>query len=355
MTFDPPLHVGKPASLDRVVLSSYTDRIHASSRFTNDGPLVREFEEAVAEEAGTQHAVAVSSGTAALQVLFTASGLYQARVSAFTFPGVLGMAPPDRVQVVDCSPAGNIAADLPFSDHFTLAQHLWGALDATPIKVRDAYLYYDAAHAMGARLGGRRCGTFGLASILSFHATKIVTSGEGGAVVTNDGGLAETCREIRNFGFQSPSGAVESPVVRWGMNAKMSEFAAAVGLTSLQQLPRAIEENDHCREAYQEGLRSAPVSILDMPPGSNKHYFVIVMEEGKRDALMEALHAEGVLARRYFHPGLHRQPALNCMASSFPVADRLASTLLCLPTGPAVGVKNCFKVAEIICRFMETP
>ena len=191
--------------------------------------------------------------------------------------------------------------------------HLWGrpcdtdAL-ATIAADYDLKLIYDAAHAFACSHGGKRIGGFGDCEVFSFHATKFLNSFEGGAVVTNNDQLAAKMRLMRNFGF----GGYDR-VIYIGTNGKLTEICAAMGLTSLDSASELIATNFRNYKAYYQGFRDVPgISLLEYneQEQNNFQYIVAKIDPVKaglnRDQLVDVLHAENVLARKYFWPGCHR-------------------------------------------------
>lgn len=194
-------------------------------------------------------------------------------------------------------------------------------------------LFFDAAHAIGCSRRSRRLGSLGLASVVSLHATKVVSGLEGGAVLTDDDVLAESLRRMRNFGFEGYD-RVES----LGTNAKMNEFCAAFALAGLADLPNIVVRNASVMDAYRRGLSTSPgIWLLEPDPRdrSNNHYVVAVVDQTcplDRDEIQQVLEAENVLARRYFYPGCHRmRQAAFLPAISEIVRERLD------PRGSDVG------------------
>jgi dTDP-4-amino-4,6-dideoxyglucose len=200
-------------------------------------------------------------------------------------------------------------------------------------------LAFDAAHAIGCTVRGRRIGGFGDAEVFSFHATKILNGAEGGCIATDDDQLAETLRAMRSFHDGGTAGGA------FRLNAKISEAQAAMALLGLRHLDGLIEENRHRYELYRHGLRNVPgLQFLDYAAGEESNYQFIVAsisptELGMtRDDLLDGLQARGILARRYFSPGIHRtSPFRDGEVPDLPVTDHLCRTLLQLPTGQAVS------------------
>jgi dTDP-4-amino-4,6-dideoxygalactose transaminase len=213
---------------------------------------------------------------------------------------------------------------------------------------------YDAAHAFGWTHRGRPIGGFGSHEVLSFHATKVLNSFEGGAVVTNDDELARKVRLMKNFGF---TGWDEVSYV--GTNGKMTEIAAAMGLSSLESLDLFVATNRRNHELYRAEIDAIPglrVAAYDPDERSNYQYLVVEVDEREtglsRDSLVEILWAENVVARRYFWPGCHRmEPYRSCYPDAgnlLPQTERVAAGLLILPTGTAVEPDDIGRIGEIL-------
>lgn len=202
-------------------------------------------------------------------------------------------------------------------------------------------------------------GGFGDAEVYSFHATKFFNSFEGGAVVTNDDGLAEKIKLMKNFGF-----AGYDNVVYIGTNGKMSEIQAAMGLTGLESLDEFIATNRHNYLRYRrelEGVRGISLLEYDENEKCNYQYVVVEVDEPaagvSRDHLLDVLWAENVLARRYFYPGCHRMEPYRTQLPDaglrLPATESLTKRVLVLPTGTAVGDDDIAKVVGIIKTVVE--
>ena len=214
---------------------------------------------------------------------------------------------------------------------------------------------FDAAHGFGCSHRGKMIGNFGTAEVLSFHATKVVNSLEGGAIVTADAGLADTARRMRNHGF-----ADYDEVSHVGTNGKMSEVSAAVGLTSLESLDDFREANRRNHRAYRAGLEDidgVELIAYDEAELSNRQYVIVEVDESaglSRDELQRVLWAENVLARRYFFPGCHRMEPYRSLfpdaADDLPQTERLVRRVLALPTGTCVDTAAVAIVTDVIRR-----
>jgi dTDP-4-amino-4,6-dideoxygalactose transaminase len=200
-------------------------------------------------------------------------------------------------------------------------------------------------------------GSFGDAEVFSFHATKFLNSLEGGAVTTNDPELAQKLRLMRNFGF-STYDRTDSI----GINGKMNEISAAMGLTNLESMDELIAINRRHYKQYQEelaGLAGINFVLYEENERSNYQYVVLDIEETKtgisRDHLLEILHAENVLARRYFYPGCHRMEPYRTLYTDahLPQTEFVAARVLTLPTGQAITPDIIRPVCAIIRMVLE--
>lgn len=368
--FDQVLHVGRPNIGDRAAFAARIDDIFDRRWLTNDGPLVREFERRVQDYTGVRHCVAMCNGTVALEIAVRATGLSgEVIVPALTFVATAHALQWQQIRPVFCDvdpvthtldPARVEALITPRTSA-VLGVHLWGqpcqveALREIAERHR-VTLLFDAAHAFGCSQNGIMVGNFGTAEVFSFHATKFVNSFEGGAVVTNDATLADRLRLMRNFGF---SGYDEVSDI--GTNGKMSEMAAAMGLTSLDAIDGFLETNRRNFLAYQSDLAGIPgIHLHEYPRLAKVNFQYVVLEvtpqaKISRDRLLDLLWAENVRARRYFYPGVHRmQPYRSLypeLPGTLPETERLASRLLVLPTGEAIGPEAIVTIAQLI-RFI---
>lgn len=367
--FTEPLHVGRPNLGDRWAYQQRLDDIWQRRWLSNNGRYVQEFEEQVAALCGRRYCVAVANGTLALEIMVRVTEFPgNIVVPAWTFIATahaceLAGRTPRFVDVERAThniDAKAVSKVLCYRDGGILAAHLWGhpcnviPLDA--LRWRElVFLLFDAAHAFGCTHEGKPLPSYGDAAALSFHATKIVNSGEGGAIVTDDPMIEQRARQMRNFGYDWGN------VVGLGTNAKMSELHAALGLTNLKRLPDFIAHNEAVYQTYglylgeQAGLPG--IRLLPHHQGSNHHYVVLEIDAPcplTRDELLMVLQWENVLARRYFWPGCHRvEPYRSRPYDPLPTTERLAETVLVLPTGMAVRRGEAAKVGELIQEAVE--
>ncbi len=360
-----PLHVGRPNYGDPEALHRRLEGILGRRWLTNDGPLVQELESQLTESIGVRHVVAVVSGTVGLEVLARALGLRgEVIVPSFTFVGTahalswLGLRPvfcdiDPKTMTIDPAMVERLITP---ATSAILGVHLWGRICETEVLERlgervGVPVIYDAAHAFACSRGGRMAGSFGAAEVLSFHATKVINTFEGGAICTDDDELAARARLMINFGYDDWDSSVEI-----GTNGKMHEMSAAMGLTSLEAAAEIIATNQRNLSLYSRNLSGIDgIRLMDDTPRSetNAHYVVIRVGPDAsltRDGLQQVLVAEGVLARRYFHPGCHRTKpyAVRGAAASLPVTEALADEVLVLPTGTAIDGHTIEGVCDLI-------
>jgi perosamine synthetase len=320
------------------------------------GPFVRRFERAFAERVGCRHAVACSSGTAALHLALAAAGVGpgdEVVVPAFTMISTvnavvyLGATP----VLVDSEPdTGNldpalIGAALTPRTRAILPVHIYGhPVEIEPIRElateRQLLVIEDAAEAHGASLNGEPVGSLGDVAAFSFYANKVITTGEGGMVTTDDEGLAHRARELRDIGFGSERHFWHRSVA---YNYRMSNLQAAVGLAQTERLDELAERRRDNRRRYSERLANVPGLALPIErPGARSVFWMYALrvEEAfgrSRDELRRHLAAAGVETRSFFVP-MHAQPAhaARFAGRRYPVAEELGRTGLYLPSGPAL-------------------
>lgn len=366
--FKEPLHVGRPNVLERELFLKRVEEILDRNWLTNNGPVVREFERSIAEYLGVKHCIAVCNATIGLELAIRAAGLKgEVIVPSYTFVATAHALQWQEITPVfaDIDPAthtldpGVIERLITPRTTGIVATHLWGQacnVDALTEIARKhgLQLLFDAAHAFGSTYKGRRIGNFGRAEIFSFHATKFLNSFEGGAITTNDDSLAERIRLMKNFGFKGFDN-----VIYIGTNGKMTEVCAAMGLHNLKRIDELIAINRQNYESYRDGLKDIPgLRLLEIGRGeaANFQYIVVEVDEEvfgvSRDDLVKVLHAENVLARKYFWPGCHRmQPYRSYYPNAgllLPKTNEVASRVIVLPTGAAISEEGIYSVCSVI-------
>jgi len=363
------LHVGRPNIGDRTRFLARLNDILDRRWLTNYGEYVKELEGRIAALIGVRHCILVANGTIGLELLIRALGLSgEVIVPAFTFVATAHALQWQEITPVfaDIDPAthcldpDSVEAAITPRTTGIIGVHLWGRPCAVDELARIAgrrglKLIYDAAHALACSFGERMIGSFGEAEVFSFHATKIFNTFEGGAIVTNNDDLARKLRLMQNFGFSGYDN-----VVYLGTNGKMSEVAAAMGLTNLESLDELIACNRSNYRAYSRHLADVPgIRIIpyDERNRSNYHYVVTLVDAAApltRDELVAVLHAEKVMARRYFYPGVHRmEPYRSRYPDAYralPRTEEVCREVLVLPTGPSLP-ENAI---ERLCGILRT-
>lgn len=368
--FDEILHVGKPNIGDKDQLLARIEQMLTSGRLSNSGPMVREFEIELAKSLGVKHCIAMCNGTVALEIAIRALNLIgEVIVPSYTFIATAHALQWQRITPVFCDidPTTHHIDPAKVEELITprttgiLGVHLWGkpcAIDELTEIARqhNLTLLFDAAHAFGVTYRSKMIGGFGAAEVFSFHATKILSSFEGGAVTTNDEALAERLRLMCNFGF--PGGKYDA-VTSIGTNGKMNEACAAMGLTSLESIHTFVDANYRNYLTYRkelESMRGASVLRWDTDEKHNYQYVVIELDEKligiSRDQVVDVLHAENVLARRYFWPGCHRMEPYRTfqpdVGRHLPHTERIAERVLVLPTGASVSTEDVKNICQIL-------
>jgi len=363
------LHVGGPNIGDRERFHRYVDEIFERRWLTNRGRFVQELEWKLAEYLGVRHCISMCNGTVALEIAIRALGLTgEVIIPSFTFIATAHSLQWQEIIPVFCD-IERESYDLDprqIERHITpkttgiIGVHLYSqpcnieAIRSMADK-HGLRLLFDAAHAFGCSYKGRMIGNFGDCEILSFHATKVFNTFEGGAIVTNDDKLAEKIRLMQNFGF---SGKRTDDVIYIGTNGKMSEVCAAMGLVNLDHLEEFMEINKRNYFIYKmllEGIKGLRMIEFDEAEKCNWQYVVLEIGDeypSSRDELIEKLHSKSVRARRYFWPGCHKMEPYRSLQPNagmmLPVTEQVAERIVVLPTGTAVGEKEIREIAGII-------
>jgi dTDP-4-amino-4,6-dideoxygalactose transaminase len=319
----------------------YLDKIWESKWITNNGPLVKELEEKLAHYFGVKHLFFVSNGTIAIQIalrvlevngeVITTPYSYVATTSAVLWeklkPKFVDIDP-----ITFCIDPKKVEENITENTKAILATHVYGipcdvkALELISKKY-NIPLIYDAAHAFGSEYNNRSVVSFGDISTLSFHATKLFHTIEGGAIVTNSDDLAKKIRLSRSFGH------INDDHFSLGINAKNSEFNAAMGLCLLPKIHDFIERRKHLYEVYEQGLEGLPiqrVSISDNTKYNYSYYPAIFKDEETLFKVVLDLKEVSVIPRRYFYPSLNQLPYITEIHPC-AVSESVSLRALCLP------------------------
>jgi perosamine synthetase len=318
------------------------------------GPKVAEFEAGLAAACEVEHAVAVSSGTAALHLAVLAVGIGpgdEVIVPAYTFPATANVVALSgaRPVLVDVDPETMNVRPEAVADAVTertralLVVHLFGRparweelAAAVPEGVE---LLEDAAGALGARRKGHACGGLGRLGCLSFHPRKIVTTGEGGAVTTNDEGIAEAIKTMRHHGWRNAD--MPAP----GLNYRLSDVLCAVGITQLRRLEGLLEVRERLAAAYRERL-AGHVQLPSPDDGDRHGWQAFVVQLDGRDEALEALRDAGIEAQIGTY-ALHHLGAYSDQGP-FPGADAVYERALALPFHNRLSDADIDRVAGVL-------
>jgi perosamine synthetase len=344
-----------------------------SGWISSEGSFVKRLEEGMARQTGRRHAVAVSNGSAALEAAVAALELGPGdEVILPTFTIISCAAAVVRAGavpvVVDCDPVSwnmdpdLVAAAITPRTRAIMAVHIYGLpVDMDPILhlARDHGLKVieDAAEMHGQTYHGRPCGSFGDISVFSFYPNKLVTTGEGGMLLTDDDALADRCRALRNLYFQSQRRFVHEEL---GWNLRMSNLQAAVGVAQLERLDEFVAKKRQIGRRYCENLQGIegielPLSSTDAARNIYWVFGIVLDESIPFDAAeaMRGLAKQGIGTRPFFWP-MHEQPVFRRMGLfegvHCPVAERLARRGFYLPSGLSLTDGQVGRVASELCK-----
>jgi dTDP-4-amino-4,6-dideoxygalactose transaminase len=366
--FKEKLHVGRPNIGNRDRLLERINDILDRRWLTNNGPYVQEFEQHIAELIGVKHCIATCNATIALEIAIRAAGLKgEVIIPSFTFIATAHALQWQEITPVFCDvdpqthgiDPERIESMITPKTTGIIGVHLWGQpcnIEALSniAKKHNLKLIFDAAHAFGCSHKGQMIGNFGEMEVFSFHATKFLNSFEGGAIVTNSDELATKIRLMENFGFAGMDNAIYV-----GTNGKMSEVSAAMGLTSLESIDDFIQINYRNYQKYAEELYQVPgVSLFryDSTEKCTYQYIVLEVDESitcvSRDTLIEILHDNNIIARKYFYPGCHKMEPYRShyphASLLLPETETLAKKVLILPTGTSISELQIQSISKII-------
>jgi dTDP-4-amino-4,6-dideoxygalactose transaminase len=355
-----PIYVTQPALPPLEEFTEYLKEVWSSKILTNNGPLHQRFEKELAAYLGVKHLSLFTNGTLALITALQALKIAgEVITTPFSFVATTHALWWNNIKpvFVDIEP-----------DHFTLDPekleaaitpqttaimpvHVYGNPCRVEViqRIADTYglkVIYDAAHAFGVKINGNSVLNYGDLSILSFHATKVFNTIEGGAIISPDEKTKKRIDFLKNFGF-----ADEVTVIEPGINAKMNELQAAYGLVQLKHVDNYIAARRKITEFYRKAL-SGVVGVRVLGDNSGiEHsytYFPIFVDEDhygeSRDQLYERLKTRNIFGRRYFYPLISQFPTYRGLPSArpdnLPVATKIADQVICLPIYPSLTRKE---------------
>jgi len=367
MSNQKPIYVTQPYLPPLEDFTPYLQQIWDNKILTNGGPFHQQLEKELCEYLGVKHISLFTNGTlalvTALQALrvtgevITTPYSFVATAHSLLWNGIKPVFVDIDPNTLNLDPAKIEAAITPQTTAI-MPVHCYGRpcdVDAIQ-KIADIYnlkVIYDAAHAFGVKC---HCGSVlnhGDLSVLSFHATKVFNTFEGGAIVCPDAKTKQRIDHLKNFGFVD-----EVTVVAPGINGKMSELNAAFGLLQLKHVDAALARRKEIDLAYRECLNEVKGIVClngDVQDSTNHSYFPILVQHDyplSRDALYQKLKDHNIYARRYFYPLISDFPMYRSMHSAqrenLPVAADAAAKVLCLPIYPALTKADVQRVISLI-------
>lgn len=362
-----PIYVTQPYLPPLEEFIPYLEKIWDNKILTNGGPFHQQLEKELCDYLGVKHISLFTNGTIALVTALQALRItgevittpysFVATAHSLLWNGIKPVFVDIDPNTLNLDPAKIEAAITPHTTAI-MPVHCYGQpcdVDAIQ-KIADNYnlkVIYDAAHAFGVTC---HCGSVlnhGDLSVLSFHATKVFNTFEGGAIISPDAKTKQRIDHLKNFGFVD-----EVTVVAPGINGKMSEINAAFGLLQLKHIDAALARRKEIDASYREQLKGVKgIHCLNgaAQSGSNHSYFPILVQPDyplRRDALYQKLKDNGIYARRYFYPLISDFPMYRSLPSAernnLPVATVASAEVLCLPIYPNLEDIDIFKITEVI-------
>ena len=341
----------------------YVDEIYANGWITNNGPMVKKLEKRLAEYLGVKNIILVANGTAALEIAYRTLDLKgYAITTPFSFVATTSSLVTNGLHPIfaDINPqtlnmdANKIEALITPNTSAIVPVHVFGnACDVEAIddiaKKNDLKVVYDAAHAFGVRFKGESILSYGDISTLSFHATKLFHTIEGGALIINDDSLVEKARYLINFGIENAESIPEL-----GTNAKMNEFEAAMGLCMLDEMEEVSQKRKAIYERYEKELDGLVIfQEQNAHSTQNYGYFpIIIKDEEETLKVQHALNHQKISPRRYFYPSLdtlhYIEPKQYCEHSR-----DISKRILCLPIYPELTEDEHSYILGIINKLIK--
>jgi dTDP-4-amino-4,6-dideoxygalactose transaminase len=362
-----PIYVTQPALPPLEEFLPYLQQIWDNKILTNGGPFHQQFEQALADYLGVKYVCLFANATIALVTALQALRItgevittpysFVATAHSLKWNGIQPIFVDIDPTTCNLDPAAIEAAITPQTTAI-MPVHVYGnpCHVAEIQRIAENYnlkVIYDAAHSFGSRLDGTSLCAYGDLSVLSFHATKVFNTFEGGAIICHDAKTKAHIDHLKNFGFVD-----ETTVVAAGINGKMSEFNAAFGLLQLQYIDSYIEKRKQLTQLYYEHLRDVKgIQFINIPPqhSSNYSYFPILVESEypiSRDQLYYNLKQQGIMGRRYFYPLISEFPMYrglsSAKASNLINAKAISNQVICLPIHAELAEEDINRVIEVI-------
>ena len=362
-----PIYVTQPylPPLDEFI--PYLEQIWENKILTNNGPFHKQLEQALCDYLGVEHLALFTNGTIALVTALQALRISgEVITTPYSFVATTHSLQWNNIKpvFVDINPITcnldpeRIEEAINPQTTAIMPVHCYGNPCAVERiqKIADTYglkVIYDAAHAFGVQYKGKSLLRHGDLTVLSFHATKVFNTFEGGAIVCPDAKTKQHIDYLKNFGF-----ADEVTITGPGINGKMSEFNAAFGLLQLKYIDEALARRKQIETRYRESLADvAGISVLPIPPDTcgNASYFPVFIGTDhllSRDGLYQTLKSSGINGRRYFYPLISDFPMYRGLPSATPArlpnARKAADQVLCLPIYPTLMDEEIDQIIKAI-------
>lgn len=359
-----PIYVTSPLMPDYDDFTALVRQLWDTRLLTNNGPLLRRLEEEIGAYLGERHVSVYANGTLPLLAAFRALGLkgevittpytFVATSHALTWCGLTPVYADIDPATGNLDPASVESLVGPRTCAI-LPVHVYGRPCRTEeieeiARRHGLKVVYDAAHAFGVRCGGRPITSWGDVATLSFHATKVFSTIEGGAVVCRDGEMKKEFDRLRNFGFES-----ETCISAVGINAKLDEMRAAFGLLNLRKVDDAIERRKAATALYRTLLGGQEHISLPPEPESGlrhnySHFPIVASGNELREKIYSTLRSEGIFPRRYFYPLVTDFKPYNACrgAGETPNARALSERVLCLPLHADLPSEEIHRIADLV-------
>lgn len=345
---------------NRAKFDNYVNDMFESGYLTNNGKFVTKLQEKLQKYLNAENILLVANGTLALQVAYKAFELkgdvittpfsFVATTSSLVWEGLEPVFS-DIDQETFCIDASKFKNAISDKTSAILPVHVFGnACDVETIQNTageyNLKVIYDGAHAFGVNYKNKSLLSFGDAATLSFHATKLFHTVEGGAIIFKDKEIYEKAKDMINFGFNPKNGGYPDKV---GINCKMNEFEAAMGLCVLDDIEEILSKRAKIYNIYREELNGL-VRFQKQNPNSTKNYAyfpILLNDESQALRIKESLKKNDIDARRYFYPSLDTLPYIKSK-QIMPVSRSISARILCLPLYDSLNEEDVFRIIKII-------
>jgi dTDP-4-amino-4,6-dideoxygalactose transaminase len=357
------IEVTKTYLPDKEKYKKYVDEIYANGWVTNYGPMVKRLEQRLADYLGVKNLVLVSNGTVALEIAYRTLDLkgyaittpfsFVATTSSLVTNGIRPIFADIDTGTLNMDPGGIEELITPNTEAI-VPVHVFGngcevEAIAAIAKAHGLKVVYDGAHAFDVKYKGESILNYGDISTLSFHATKLFHTIEGGALIINDEALVQKARYLINFGIEN---TISIPEL--GTNAKMNEFEAAMGLCMLDEIEAIAQNRKVVYERYEKALEgTVQLQEHNADASQNSSYFPIILDDEAQTLRVErALNAQQIFPRRYFYPSLDTLTYIE-PKQHMPKARNIASRILCLPIHSDLPQSDQETIIAIIKKTVE--